>query len=172
LKDDKSPYSFVVLPHRILNPNPMPEAPASRTNPSCTDSNPDEPSDSEGFFCVELSRGQSDEFKEEYESRPLSAAPVYRLALENPNQWENGRTLTVCFFDGSADIQRRVKEIASEWMRYANIKFQFVEGREVEIVSSLRARAALAVPGSGKIICGLPQKKRPCLWLWDRRDQS
>ncbi|KAH9995887.1 hypothetical protein BJV74DRAFT_298804 [Russula compacta] len=116
----------------------MPDAPASSTNPSGTDSHPDatlleDPSDSEGFFCVEMSRDPSDEFKEEYDSGPQAAFTVYSLALENANQWENGRTLTVCFLDGSADLQRRVKEIASEWMRYANIKFQFVEGREAEI---------------------------------------
>ncbi|KAH9995889.1 hypothetical protein BJV74DRAFT_911445 [Russula compacta] len=110
-----SPYSFAVLPHRILNSNPMPDAPASSTNPSGTGSHPDatfleDPSDSEGFFCVEL-------FKEKSHSRSLAA--VHGLALENANQWEN-------------DLQRRVKEIADEWMRYANIKFQFVGGREAE----------------------------------------
>lgn len=134
MKDEKSPYSFAVFPRRILNPYPMPDAPASCTNPSGTDSNSDDPSDSEGFFCVELSRGSSDhQPKEEFDFGPQSAAPLMYLALENTNQWENGRTLTVCFLDGSTDLQSRVKEIASEWMPYANIKFQFVDGREAEI---------------------------------------
>ena len=31
------------------------------------------------------------------------------------------------------DLQSRVRDIGSEWMRYANIKFQFVQGRNAEI---------------------------------------
>ena len=30
-------------------------------------------------------------------------------------------------------LQSRVRDIGSEWMRYANIKFQFVQGRNAEI---------------------------------------
>ncbi|WP_422089468.1 M12 family metallopeptidase [Tenacibaculum ovolyticum] len=40
--------------------------------------------------------------------------------------WKNGQTITVSFLNGSANYQARVKEYASEWEKYANIKFKWV----------------------------------------------
>jgi hypothetical protein len=39
--------------------------------------------------------------------------------------WPNGSTLKVSFLDGEPAMHQRVQEIASEWTRYANIKFEF-----------------------------------------------
>lgn len=48
----------------------------------------------------------------------------------NPTQFQPGRTLTVRFLEGNADLQEKVKEKALDWTRYANIKFEFVNGKE------------------------------------------
>ena len=82
-----------------------------------------------GSFCIEPYLNSTDHSREVYERTGFSL----KLAVHNNFKWTNGRTITVCFLNGSLYLQRKVMEIASEWMRYANIKFQFVEGQEAEI---------------------------------------
>jgi len=48
-----------------------------------------------------------------------------KMALLAGKLWRKGRTLSVGFMDGSTTQRKRVIEHASEWMRYANIRFDF-----------------------------------------------
>ncbi len=41
------------------------------------------------------------------------------------NYWEPGQELKVCFMDGSRVSRQRVADFASEWTKYANLKFDF-----------------------------------------------
>ncbi|MBX2932390.1 MAG: hypothetical protein KF781_10650 [Chitinophagaceae bacterium] len=50
-----------------------------------------------------------------------------RGLADNYYLWDNGKTLYVKFLSGSKSLQDKVKTIAKEWEKYANIKFQFVE---------------------------------------------
>lgn len=56
--------------------------------------------------------------------------------------WENGRTLHIRFLDGNSDIQEKVKQIAPEWTKYANLKFAFDSSPDAEI------RISFKFPGS------------------------
>ncbi|WP_422089469.1 M12 family metallopeptidase [Tenacibaculum ovolyticum] len=48
-------------------------------------------------------------------------------AVSYPSKhWVNGQTIRVKFLSGTTRFQAKVKEYASEWEKYANIKFQWV----------------------------------------------
>jgi serralysin len=40
--------------------------------------------------------------------------------------WQVGSTIRIRFLDGDAATQEKVKEIASEWLKHANVRFEFV----------------------------------------------
>ena len=42
--------------------------------------------------------------------------------------WKRGETIRGCFHGGTRKAQERVARIASEWMQYANVAFDFEEG--------------------------------------------
>ncbi|HMZ45857.1 MAG TPA: M12 family metallopeptidase [Chitinophagaceae bacterium] len=50
-----------------------------------------------------------------------------RGLADNYYLWDNGKTIYVKFLSGSKLMQDKVKTIAKEWEKYANIKFKFVE---------------------------------------------
>ena len=51
-------------------------------------------------------------------------APL-KMALEAGKKWADGRTLGICFLDGSATQKARVKEQAIKWCKFANVKLNF-----------------------------------------------
>lgn len=66
-----------------------------------------------------------------------SEVPVAKMFIEDTTPgrgladnyylWDNGKILYVKFLSGSKSMQEKVKTIAKEWEKYANIKFHFVE---------------------------------------------
>ena len=42
------------------------------------------------------------------------------------NFWPVGAALTISFLDGDALVKQKVSDYAREWMRYANIQFDFL----------------------------------------------
>ena len=87
-------------------------------------------SGTQGSFCIEL-HPHSTNYSREVNERTGHA--LVRLAVHNNFKWPNGHTIKVCFLNGSPYLQRKVMGIANEWTRYANIKFQFVQGPNAEI---------------------------------------
>jgi hypothetical protein len=59
--------------------------------------------------------------------------PIFRAAIVNPKKWENGRTLKCRFLDGSKTQRKRVEAKAHLWEKHANLKFQFVTTKDVDI---------------------------------------
>ncbi|MBB4804488.1 hypothetical protein HNP37_004580 [Flavobacterium nitrogenifigens] len=51
-------------------------------------------------------------------------------AIINWPRWQPGQTIKIKFLDGDADAQEKVKRIASEWTKYANLKFEYVATNE------------------------------------------
>ncbi len=49
-----------------------------------------------------------------------------RSLADNYYLWDNGKTLYIKFLSGSAQLQEKIKAIAKEWEKYANIHFEFV----------------------------------------------
>lgn len=48
-------------------------------------------------------------------------------------KWQPGRTLQIAFMGGDPRVIERVKDAASEWTRYANIRFSWDNGRGADI---------------------------------------
>ena len=57
-------------------------------------------------------------------------APL-KMALEAGKKWKDGRTLGICFMDGSATQKARVKEQALKWGDYA-VRFHREQGRRAD----------------------------------------
>lgn len=62
-------------------------------------------------------------------SRKLSAdevGRVTRMAVITSKKWGPGFTLRCRFLDGSAKMQKKVRTLAKEWEKHANVKLKFV----------------------------------------------
>ncbi len=59
------------------------------------------------------------------DSVPAPAREPARLVVNQLKVWNVGATLKICFLDGSAAGRQHVAKIASEWTKYANLKFDF-----------------------------------------------
>lgn len=69
-------------------------------------------------------------------AKELSAedrAHVARMAVINTKKWPAGTTLRCRFLDGSPKMRRKVKAVALEWQKYADIKLKFIAGGAAEI---------------------------------------
>jgi serralysin len=62
------------------------------------------------------------------------------IASVTGKRWTPGRTLRVSFLDGDPMVDKKVKEIASEWLDHANIKFEFIDDKNGDIRISYRER--------------------------------
>ena len=50
-----------------------------------------------------------------------------KTAGQTAKFWKNGQTITIKFLGGSPFVRGKVKQYANEWMKYANLKFEFVD---------------------------------------------
>lgn len=63
------------------------------------------------------------------EASPKSGGPS-RLPWERPpgwKLWRPGETLRIQFLNGEPEEQEEIKRIAAEWLRHANLKFEYVQ---------------------------------------------
>jgi hypothetical protein len=74
----------------------------------------------------------------------LGVAPhePIRIAIETGKRWKNGRTLRVAFLDGEEPVKDRVRRHAVQWCDHANLKLDFVTGKEGEIRISFQEKGA------------------------------
>lgn len=97
-----------------------------------------------------------------------------KMALETGKMWAKGRKLKICFLDGSTIQKQKVKDHATQWLKYANVKFDFSAPRtQSDIRISFKAD-----PGSWSYIgtdnLGIP-KNEPTMnfgWLDDNTDDK
>lgn len=68
-------------------------------------------------------------------------AHVARMAVINTKKWPVGTTLRCRFLDGSAKMQKKVKAVALEWQKVADVKLKFVASGPAEIRISFYADA-------------------------------
>lgn len=68
-------------------------------------------------------------------------AQVARMAVINTKKWPAGTTLRCRFLDGSPKMRSKVKAVAMEWQKLANIKLKFVTRGAAEIRISFYADA-------------------------------
>jgi serralysin len=56
-----------------------------------------------------------------------------RAAVMKHARWQPGDTIKIRFFSGSPELQGRVRTIANEWTKFANLRFQFVSNAPSDI---------------------------------------
>jgi len=64
---------------------------------------------------------------------PRITDPEARLAALKARLWPTGSTIRIRFMNGHPVVQEKVAQIALEWIRYANLKFQFTDAYDAEI---------------------------------------
>lgn len=64
---------------------------------------------------------------------------VTRMAVITSKKWGKGFTLRCRFLDGSAKMQKKVRTLAKEWEKYANVKLKFVAKGAAEVRISFYA---------------------------------
>jgi len=108
--------------------------------------------------------------------KTLPGVSVYplKLALFTGKMWQNARTLSVRFLDGSPTQRTRVQQHAEEWCSYANIKFNFNGGAASEVRISFSAdRGSWSAVGTDCLVTSYFRKGQPTMnfgWLKDGTD--
>jgi hypothetical protein len=58
---------------------------------------------------------------------------AFELALVTQKKWKPGRTLRICFLDGDPAVHAKVRSYAEQWLKYANLKFEWVAAPKADI---------------------------------------
>lgn len=99
-----------------------------------------------------------------------------KMALETGKRWKRGQTLNVRFLDGSALQRAKVKEMANEWLSYADIKFNWKGGASAEIRVSFSADpGSWSAVGTDCLVTEYFAKNEPTMnfgWLTDQTDDE
>jgi serralysin len=48
-----------------------------------------------------------------------------RATFIKDTKWDNGTTIKICFIDGTPEQREHVKKVASKWLKYVNLKFEY-----------------------------------------------
>lgn len=57
-------------------------------------------------------------------------SPTGRVSYRG-SYWEPGQTIRIKFLNGDEYLQNKVKQYASEWLKYSNLKFEWVGSNEI-----------------------------------------
>jgi hypothetical protein len=68
-------------------------------------------------------------------------AHIARMAVVNSKKWPARATVHCRFLDGSPKMRRKVREVAHQWERYADIRLKFVSSGTAEVRISFYADA-------------------------------
>jgi len=99
------------------------------------------------LFGIRLpTRTQQRELAPVQDEESRKGRPATEISSFLKKLWAPGRTLHIRFLDGDPNIQEKVKQIAQEWTRHANLKFEFDNSPNAEI------RITFKQPGSWSYI--------------------
>ncbi len=100
----------------------------------------------------------------------IDARGPAEMAVLTETRWRPGRTLTVAFTDGDPRVQTRVREFAKEWQDHANLKFDFVSGRQGDIRISFERSGSWSYLGTDALVI---DKDKPTMnFGWLKPDTS
>lgn len=83
------------------------------------------------ILSVQFSYGQS--FTCHDINFPTLNSSLYQGVYYSELKWENKKTLTVSFHNGTQFLQNQVKKYAPLWSAYTNIKYEFVTNKDADI---------------------------------------
>jgi hypothetical protein len=103
----------------------------------------------------------------------VSGHPL-KMALETGKRWKPGQTLNIRFLDGSARQRAKVREKASEWLQYAELKLNWKGGAKSEIRISFSADpGSWSAVGTDCLVSEYFPRSEPTMnfgWLSDDTD--
>lgn len=67
---------------------------------------------------------------------PSASGRRKRAAIKHTHFWAPGRTLRIAFLDGDQAFKDATKAAANNWLPHINLKFEFVDGTEGDILIS------------------------------------
>lgn len=70
--------------------------------------------------------GQKKDYVFAYKMDANESELTTRAGVLTSRRWTNGQTIRVKFLNGSSAAQAKVKEVASQWLNYANLNFEYV----------------------------------------------
>lgn len=104
-----------------------------------------------------------------FTSKPSSAMDRYRA-------WETGQIIKIKFLDGDNSMQEQVKRHASEWMTYANLKFEYVpvtEYADIIIAFTVGTGGAWSYLGTASISTTTLGQKEPSMRFgWNKLEAN
>jgi hypothetical protein len=93
----------------------------------------------------------------------LTQASPFEMALVSKKMWKPGRTLKVCFLDGEPAVRKKIADTAKQWMDYANIILQFVDGTVGDIRISLKETGYWSAVGTDALVEQYFPKTKPTM---------
>ena len=101
---------------------------------------------------------------------------IARMAVINAKKWDNGKHLRCKFLDGDDFQRKNVQEKATEWLKYANVSFEFVKDGDAEIRISFQADpGSWSAVGQDCLNADYFKKNEPTMnfgWLRDDTDDT
>lgn len=101
-------------------------------------------------FCLteEDYRGQDHRRAPSLDSFPAQGPqPLHGVAVTTV-LWRPGQTIRIRFLDGDPYVQGRVRHYAEQWLSYANLRFQWVDGGASDIRISFRDSGSYSLLGT------------------------
>jgi len=111
------------------------------------------------------------------ELTPRETAALQKARAEQPDKirrgawskfWANGTIIRILFLDGDAKSHEAVKQVAQEWAKYANLRFQFVTSGDSEIRVSFKQEGSWSFLGTDALAVAKDQATMNFQWI-DRR---
>jgi hypothetical protein len=76
----------------------------------------------------------------------LPIAPQYIVVL--PNRWAVGQTLRICFVGGTDEIRKKITDISSAWLNFANLHLSLpASGQDCQTQDASEIRIGFKEPG-------------------------
>jgi serralysin len=97
----------------------------------------------------------------------------HRAAVLKNSRWQPGQTISVRFLEGDPQLQRRVRDVALEWTRIANLQFQFVNTAPTDIrIAFAQGKGSWSYLGT---VCRSIEEPKPTMnygWLTPASDDK
>ncbi len=105
-----------------------------------------------------------DHLKEEADrAMRTEQGPTPELALVRRKKWKNGRRLRIRFLDGDVAVHAKVAAAAAEWMKHANVVFDFGNHADAEIRISFRQPGYWSALGTDALVEDYFPKNQPTM---------
>lgn len=100
--------------------------------------------------------------------------PAPAMALVIKKLWKTGRIIRIAFLGNPhPEIREKIIDYAQEWLSYANLVFEFVEGSEGDIrISTVQGQGSWSYVGTDALMIPTPEATMNFGWLTPETDDA